>query len=68
MQLPYMQYMASFSRVFIIDFQPNGYLTKILSFQTQITSIPEERKALELILLILRFLCHKCNVLMLFVK
>ena len=65
MQLPYMAY---FSRVFIIDFQPNSYLTTILPFQTQIISIPEEIKALVFILLILRFLCHKCNVLMLFVK
>ena len=59
---------AYFSKVFIIDFQPNGYLPPISQFQTQITSIPEERKGLVLILLILRFLCHKCNVLLLFVK
>ena len=54
--------MACFSRLFIIAFQTNSYLTTILPFQTQITSIPEERKALVLILLISRFLCHKFNV------
>ena len=65
MQLPYMAY---FLKVFIIDFQPNSYVNTISPFQTQITTIPEVRKVLVLILLILRFLCHKCNIFMLFVK
>ena len=61
-------YIVYVSRVFIIDFQPNSCLSTISPFQIQITSITEETKALVLILLILRFLCHKRNVFMLFVK